>query len=86
MSLLILVAGMAALFGLWIVICKLDGVSSIPHFISAILQMFGVVMLLGFAIGDRPIHSAWVQNGIAALLFGIALWLAFDRRKPGGSP
>jgi uncharacterized membrane protein SirB2 len=82
MNLLILAGGLAALFGLWTVICKLDGISSLPHAIAAVLMMFGVVMLIGFGLGAKSISPAWLVNGIGALLFGIAIWLAFDRRKP----
>jgi hypothetical protein len=78
----LLVAGaLAALFGLWSVICKLDGLTSLPQLIAAVLMMFGVVMLLGLGLGARSISPQLLITSITCLLFGVAVWLAYDRRK-----
>jgi hypothetical protein len=86
MSLMIICGAMALLIGLWAVICKLDGISSLPHAIAAVLMMFGAVMLLGFGLGVQLISQLVLTPAIGSLLFGAAIWLAYDRRKPWGSP
>jgi predicted MFS family arabinose efflux permease len=84
MTLLILSGGLAALIGLWIIVCKLDRWSNIPHFIAVLLMVFGVVVIMGWAAGSEAFSDALLLNAIAALLFGLAIWLAFDRRTPWG--
>jgi glycerol-3-phosphate acyltransferase PlsY len=81
MNLLLVAGALAALFGLWMVICKLDGISSLPQLIAAVLMMFGVVMLLGLGLGARSISPQLLITSISCLLFGVAIWLAYDRRE-----
>ena len=81
MNLLLVASALAALFGLWIVICKLDGISSLPQCIAAVLMMFGTVILLGVGLGAKSIGPQLLITAISCLLFGVAIWLAYDRRK-----
>lgn len=78
--LLVLVGALAALAGLWITVCRLDRKTRVPHIAAALLMMFGTLSILAWVLGSLAITSQWLMNGIASLLFGLGLWLVFDRR------
>jgi hypothetical protein len=78
--LLVLVGSLAAFIGLWITVCRLDRLTCKALIIAALLMMFGTMSILAWVLGSLAVTSQWLMNGIAALLFGLAMWLAFDRR------
>jgi uncharacterized membrane protein YiaA len=79
---LVLIGSLAALIGLWITVCRLDRKTRMPHIAAALLMMFGTLSILGWVLGSLAITSQWLMHGMAALLFGLGMWLAFDRRHP----
>lgn len=81
MTAVLFTAALAAIIGLWIAVCRMDRETCMALLIAAILMMAGAVTALGWAVGFKPITEVWLTNGVACLLFGLAIWLAFDRRR-----
>jgi uncharacterized membrane protein SirB2 len=82
MSLLVLAACMSALYALWVRLCCVDHKTSLPHLIAVLLMLIGVMTFALWGISPSAVSRQWLMNGAAALIFGIAVWLAYDRRSP----
>lgn len=79
---LLIVAAALALIGLWITVCRIDRNTSFQHIAAAVMMTIGASIIFGWGLGVSVITATWLTNGGTALLFGLSIWLAFDRRAP----
>lgn len=78
MNPILFAASLSAFIGLFITACRIDRETGRPRQIATMLMLAGVaaIMLWSFDVA----HQVWGIGGASALLFGLAIWLAWDRR------
>lgn len=78
MNPILFAASLSAFIGLFITACRIDRETGRPRQIATMLMLAGVAALIIWSFDIA--HEVWGVWGTSALLFGLAIWLALDRR------
>lgn len=78
MNPILFAAALSAFIGLFITACRIDRETGRARQIATMLMLAGVVALIIWSFDLA--HDGWGVGGASALLFGQAIWIAWDRR------